>query len=157
VVNDEKVRHKGTNSALSGRKPACKLYAVQLFDNYHVFLRNRIDDNMSSTSSPGSLGSLMNQANQGLSDSDEECIRHEYMNVSDDEWHDSLDEIELEYVRSQRRHRQGRRVLTWLFRGDILECREDTHPIPSKRWSSLPQDVQDANWISFCRCRRPVF
>jgi hypothetical protein len=73
-----------------------------------VFLRTRIDDNMSSTSSPGSLGSLMNQANQVLSDSDEECIRHEYMNVNDDEWLDYLDEIDLEYVRSQRRHRQGR-------------------------------------------------
>jgi hypothetical protein len=112
---------------------------------------------MRSTSSAGSLGSLMNQANQVLSDSDEECIVHEYMNANNDEWLDSFDEIDLEYVRSQRGRRQGRRVLTWLFSGDILECMEDTHPIPSKRWSSLPQDVQDANWISFCRCRRPVF
>jgi hypothetical protein len=122
-----------------------------------VLLHIHIDDNMSFTSSAGSLGSLMNQANQVLSDSDEECIVHEYMHANDDECLDSFDQIDLEYVRSQRGHRQGRRVLTWLFSGDILECMEDTHPIPSKRWSSLPQDVQDANWISFCRCRRPVF
>ena len=91
-----------------------------------------------------------------FSDSDEELAVREFLST-DDDWFNDLDKLDHKYIWELRHHRVGRRVLTWLYYGDLLKCVEGEHATPVKNWATLPADERCRRWMHLCRMPEEVF
>lgn len=90
------------------------------------------------------------------SDSEEDLLIHEYM-LADNKWLDDLEEVDLDYIRELRQVRLGRRVLTWMYSGNLLQCIEGEHPIVGMNWDNLPADERNRRWMDLCRMTPAAF
>ena len=92
-----------------------------------------------------------------FSDTDEEIAINEYYFNNLDWLGIDYDVVDLEYVRELRAYRCRRRVLTWLYGGDVIECITGIHVDEKKNWKCLPADVRETFYIDFCRCSQAAF
>lgn len=90
------------------------------------------------------------------SDSDEDILIYEHKDEVN-RWLDELEPVDLDYVRELRRNRAGRRVLTWMYSGNLLQSIEGEHPVPAMNWTNLPADEERRRWMDLCRMPPEVF